>query len=671
MNTDAPSTSADKRPSAVLGEDGQLRSSRFGDIYFSCDDGLAESRYVFIDGSALSKRWQALNKNFRLVELGFGTGLNFLACVAEWLRRDSSNQQWLDYIGIEGFPLDKLTMQIALKHWPELAPYSAELLDNWPLSGHGQHSIMFTQWRVRLQLLFDDVVPSVSGIAPGSTDAWFLDGFAPARNPAMWSPEVMRSIRRASAREATIATFTAAGFVRRNLTSLGFTIRKRKGHGRKREMLTGQLAEAARPRPSTVGYDALAVNCQSQQVSVIGAGIAGVSTAVTLQKRGFSVRLFEAGPSVAQGASGNPAGVVYPLITADGNLQSRFSLHAFERCLSRLSEDKALWRCFHQVGVLLLAFNSNTHNRFRKAAELALYQHRRMRWLDADQAAQQCGLESCQAGLWIEQAGWLEPRNVLQSLLNEFVNHGGDWQPVQTVKRLQQEGSGWTIVASTGETHTSDQVVWCGGAHAAPFELPVALQAIRGAISELNSNLHTERLNCVLCHKGYLIPTRPGETLLSGALYERSLWPPGPGSHEPPAFWPTDHQKNQALIATYLPNTMLHHHNPIAGRGSWRMTSPDRMPVVGPCPDLPTIEQQLTPYLNGSSYSAPELPNVTGLWLNTAHGSRGLTHAFLCADAIADSLCGLIPSMPEDQRQAIHPARFALRSLRRKEKARQ
>ena len=204
-------------------EDGVPVSSRFDDPYFARSDGLAESRHVFLDGNSLAERFRGA-RTFHIAELGFGTGLNFLAAVKLW--QDSAPEDAsLTFTTFEGFPMAREEQRRALKVWRELDSIAEEMLEGG-IAG------------VELNVITGDVRESLPAWH-GAINAWFLDGFAPARNPEMWEPGLMQAVHDNTAAGGTFATYTAAGHVRRSLEAAGFTVVKRPGFGTKREMLTG------------------------------------------------------------------------------------------------------------------------------------------------------------------------------------------------------------------------------------------------------------------------------------------------------------------------------------------------------------------------------------------------------------------------------------------------
>lgn len=212
-------------------------SSRFGDHYYSRNDGRAETAHVFLAGNGLPQRWEAHN-HFTIGELGFGTGLNFVETWHRWTRTRRSGQK-LDFISLEAHPVDRASIARALSAWPELDPLSQSLVEKWPIASGG---FVILDAQTRLMVLLEDVETALNNF-PQAVDAWYLDGFAPARNPDMWSKAVAAGLVANSGPGTTLASYTSAGWVRRNLAETGFSIQKRPGFGTKRDMIVGRLDE--------------------------------------------------------------------------------------------------------------------------------------------------------------------------------------------------------------------------------------------------------------------------------------------------------------------------------------------------------------------------------------------------------------------------------------------
>lgn len=218
---------------------GQPCSIEFDDIYFSKASGLKESDYVFIQHNNLPQRFQHLidNAHFTIGETGFGTGLNFL-CAWQRFQQEAPADAYLHFISAEKFPLPPDELAKALQLWPELTPLSTQLLAQYPTKLASNQTLIFNQGRVILNLLIGDAQQQYQDINI-KVDAWFLDGFSPAKNPEMWSDKLFKEVGRLSHSQTTFATFTSAGHVRRKLSAVGFKIQKTKGFAQKREMCFG------------------------------------------------------------------------------------------------------------------------------------------------------------------------------------------------------------------------------------------------------------------------------------------------------------------------------------------------------------------------------------------------------------------------------------------------
>ncbi len=312
-------------------------SGEFGDVYFSHADGLAESRHVFLSHNQLAERLANLaNKQcFTIAELGFGTGLNFLATWQLW--RELRAQQphlantRLHFITTEKYPIPLTDLTQILSLWaqraPELAELINELLANYPPLIAGCHRLHFIDDNIILDIWLGDASDSLASLATFDNlttvnteatikrpyiDAWFLDGFAPSCNETLWAESIFTQMQRLSRTGTTAATYSCAGIVKRGLQAHGFSIKKVKGFGRKREMLTAVMADNA----DSLELDndiSVSLNLPSHTV-VIGAGVAGLLTAWTLANRGVTVTIVDKVAPIA-GASGNPRALLAPNMT--------------------------------------------------------------------------------------------------------------------------------------------------------------------------------------------------------------------------------------------------------------------------------------------------------------------------------------------------------------------
>jgi tRNA 5-methylaminomethyl-2-thiouridine biosynthesis bifunctional protein len=235
----------DTDPGLYFAEDGAPRSGRFGDIYYSLEDGLEETRHLFFKGCGLPEAW-ADRSAFCVAELGFGTGLNIAALLELWSQTRRPEMQ-LEIFSLEGFLMPREAAAQALAAFPGIKPFAEALLAQWPSNREGFHYMDFPQWGAHLTLALMPA-PRALALWQGKADAWFLDGFSPALNPDMWSEPIIQAIAAHSAPGARLATFTAASAVRRSLSAAGFSVDKQPGYGRKRERLIARWPEEEAPK---------------------------------------------------------------------------------------------------------------------------------------------------------------------------------------------------------------------------------------------------------------------------------------------------------------------------------------------------------------------------------------------------------------------------------------
>jgi len=300
-----------------------------GDVYFS-GEGLSEKRAVFLRGCGLPEGW-AGRATFTVGELGFGTGLNLLALWDLWRQHRPSPTARLNYLSFEGALIGRDDAARIHSAWPELSDLSGQLLAHWPARARGIQRIHLPD-NITLTLVIDDIAAAIPQVK-ASVDAWFLDGFAPAMNPAMWSAETLRHVARLSAGDARAATYTVAGEVRRNLEAAGFSVAKMPGHGRKRERLEARFLAPGPANPFP-----------PRRVAIIGAGIAGACAANAFLRRGSEVTVIDKGAGPGSGASGNPLALVMPRLDAGDTPAARALVEAWlhaRRFYRELGEDAA------------------------------------------------------------------------------------------------------------------------------------------------------------------------------------------------------------------------------------------------------------------------------------------------------------------------------------------
>ncbi|MCD8523239.1 MAG: bifunctional tRNA (5-methylaminomethyl-2-thiouridine)(34)-methyltransferase MnmD/FAD-dependent 5-carboxymethylaminomethyl-2-thiouridine(34) oxidoreductase MnmC [Saccharospirillaceae bacterium] len=657
-------------------------SCEFDDPYFSVDNGLEESRYVFLQHNGLPQRWLGWQGNFSIIETGFGTGLNFLITWEHWRQTAKSDTAWLHFTSIEKFPLTLQQLQQALALWPQLSELSAQLFAQYPLPVAGFHRLVWPEERLSLTLIFADVREALPQLS-GPVHAWYLDGFAPAKNPQMWSDDLFRAMRRLSQRQpaqyhgeqpASVATFTSAGIVRRGLLGAGFNVKRVPGYGRKREMLAGSFNRRQGPEQSPCFTHSPWLLQQNglpdeAEVVVIGAGLAGATTARALAERGLKVEVMDA-TGIAQQASGNPQGGLYVKLAAGDNaIHTDFYLAAFQyalpymrRYLGAGDADNPYWS---QCGVLQLAYDDKEALRQLKFSQTRRLPQELVHPLNQEQASAIAGNRQNTGGLFFPQAGWVSPADLCRILLqHRNIRFTQRQATALETTVLTPATSGWRVRCSDGTSLNSSQLV-LACAYAAKTLLPDAylpLKRIRGQLSYLYAE-QAPALTTVLCGRSYMAPPRHGQLCL-GATYNLR--------DEETQLRDSDHQTNLDHLPDFGPQWRdLHQQQEmklvLGGRVGFRCTTPDYLPMVGAVPQSREFIQSFSGLVhNAKRIPARTAPQYPGLWLNIGHGSRGLASAPLCAELLVQQITGAPLPVALDVAEALWPGRFLLRDMVRR-----
>lgn len=593
-------------------KDGQPFSNRFDDVYFSTDSGLEEARHVFLHGNDLPERFSALRPGEVLTigETGFGTGLNFL-CASRLFQEVSLEGSSLDFFSIEKYPLSDNDLKLSLDLWPELEPLARELRDHWRRRVHGWNRWTFAGGRIRLTLAIIDVADALwklpGGFAgEGRVDAWFLDGFSPAKNPDMWASAVFSGMVKASRSGATLATYSSAGWVRRGLEDAGFKVAKAPGFGRKREMTRGRLA----------GEFGDAINAPRSAV-IIGGGLAGCAAAYALARRGVAVTLIEQAGHLASGASGNPRGILHARFSAGMNPLHRFVLASYGYSLAQLDELLPVDGVVRaECGLLQQAFSDVEIKRIGRLVSLD--------WpvpvfeaVDAEKASKCVGIPMEQGGLWFPSAGWVSPPELCRRWAS---SPGIEVLLEHEVVKLEATSAGWRVEgmrAGGAWQMDADCVVVCSGhqARKLPQFARFPLTPVRGQISMIPATSGSLALTAVICAEGYCAPARDGFHV-AGATHTFG--------DESTDTRSTDHAVNLARMNQHMPalRKALGEFDleQLGGRASIRCSAPGAMPLVGRV--------------------------QSGLYCSLAHGTRGLITAGISGELIASQLCGTLPPLP-------------------------
>ncbi|SDT95761.1 bifunctional tRNA (5-methylaminomethyl-2-thiouridine)(34)-methyltransferase MnmD/FAD-dependent 5-carboxymethylaminomethyl-2-thiouridine(34) oxidoreductase MnmC [Halopseudomonas salegens] len=645
--------------------DGHPFSRQFDDVYFSRESGVEETRHVFLQCNRLSERWAGLSSgaHFTIGETGFGTGLNFLCAWQLWQQTAPSNAH-LHFISCEKYPLTSADLSRALQLWPELAEFSRQLLAQYQVVSPGWQHFSFSSGRVTLTLLIGDVLATLPQLDAGKgIDAWFLDGFAPARNPDMWQPALYQQLVRLASPGCTLATFTSVGDVRRGLQAAGFAMHKTRGFGHKRDMLCGELRASPTPewQPPWYGRPTSTNGPTDKTAIVIGAGLAGCATAHALALRGWQVSLIDRHNDLAAEASGNPQGILYCKLSAHDTALSRFILSAYSYSLrllqSRLPVGETNWQ---PCGVLQLPGTAKEQQRQAALAASSLPDDL-LQAVNSETASQLAGIPLDRGGLWFPAAGWVNP----PALCRRLVEHPNISVLLHTEALTLQSGTdGWQVLNNHDSCVASAaHVVLCTAADTRQFiqtrHLP--LKAIRGQISHLPATEESQALRTVLCADGYISPARLGEHHL-GASFRFDRMDTEPSAEETLSNLDLLDSLAPAL-SNFWPQARTHSAN-LKARASLRCTSPDYLPLVGPVADAGQLLYRYAELgKDASKQPTAPAPWLNGLWVNCAHGSRGLISTPLSGEIIAAYLSGEPAPLPDDLLRALHPNRFVLRNL--------
>ena len=602
--------------------EGTPYSQAYNDLYPSADGGAAQARHVFLGGNGLPERWRGAHR-FTILETGFGFGLTFLATWNAW-RDDPARPARLHYVSVEKHPFT--AQDLAVLHAPhaEFAPLAEELRSAWPLLVPGMHRLEFESGRLVLTLAFGDAAELVPQLRLAA-DAIYLDGFAPAKNPELWSPALLKAVARIAAPGATAATWSVAAPVREGLRAAGFMAEKRRGFASKSEMLVARFVPKRSlrlepPRPA------------ERSAVVVGAGIAGAAACERLAARGWEVTLVERHLEPALEASGNHAGAFHPVVTPDDSYMARLTRAAFTFLLEHWRQFDAIgaspeWK---RCGVLQLARDAREDAAQRAAiAALGLPLDFAQR-LDATQASACAGVRLAAGGLWFPEGGWIRPRSFARALIARSrarTLYGRE------AAALEQAGRRWIVRDREGEVLAEAGAVVLANAAEALRLAPsphIRLRHVRGQLSYLPP---IEPLRCVLLRGGLVLPPVDGITV-TGASFDLE---------DTDASVRTDsHEGNLERLESIMPGASRGlDPAALAGRTSFRTVARDRLPLIGPLEDAP------------------------GLYGAFAYGSRGLLWAGLGAELLASVMEGEPLPLEGPLATAVEPGRFARRDARR------
>ena len=609
---------------AVVSErDGVLRADDYDDVYFAARDGLAESHHVFIDGTNFAETLHR-HKHLTIAETGFGSGLNFLA-VLDVLQKfpDCQPDYQIDYIAFESRPLPADVIARTHAGFPSLAAHSTALLDNLPPRWPGVHLCHFNQGQVRLHLHYGEAEDCLAQ-SRFCADIWFLDGFAPAKNPDMWSDAVLAHIGRLTRAGGRLASFTAARMVRDGLSAAGFAISKKPGFGDKRDMITGVKTGVKPPiqivpaSPKTKPPKKTPPE-KTPHVGIIGGGISGTSVAAGLRHRRIAATILDAGPRLATAASGNRLALQSPRLSVDHNAASQLSACCLAYA-AKCSDQAAASIAGKVVSLDWPEREASRQDKFRRQ----YWPDDLLRAGDASAATVAAGMAMPTGGVVHDYGRVIDPARLCHYL-------AGDTPTIfdAEITQISRRDSALILDIKDGRQYAFDVIVLATGASLPDILTLLSIDGVRidvtsGQVSHIPEQPGLANLQAGLSFGGYLTPSHNGFHEL-GATFDRS----GCGDFDDAAF-----AHNRKLLPPAL-QQLFGHLDSAGGRISQRASTPDRNPVMGRLDD--------------------------GIYLLGAVGARGFTLAPLLGEYLAAEIAAMPNCLSHHMQATLEPFRFRLR----------
>lgn len=628
-------------------------STLFDDVYFNSDGGIEESLYNFFEGNELFDRWRKLtcDDQFRIGEFGFGTGLNALLAAQQFERLAPEGAR-LEFVSIEKYPLSRGQLERVYQSLPQLQPYTDNLLTRWhvyakgiyriPLSDRCQLTLVIGDIETALNQLLVSEAPSAISVAQATIDAWFFDGFSPAKNPEMWHIDRFKQALSLSHSGTTAATFSAARIVRDALTGAGFDIIKRPGLGKKREVISARVNESQIPNRRKFKAPWWVVPAlRPKHVTVVGAGLAGAHTARAFANRGIDVTLIEQNDRLGGGASGNPQGILYTKLSHRPEISTEFALAALQFAQAhyrQLLPDADGWIGVIQLDESSPEFHQKVAARFSE--EFVSYQ-------DRETLSQRAGIDVASGGLVLEQSGWLSPCEVLTALVDHpriSLMLGSE------VTQIEHTETSTTIFTDS-DTFVSDLVVICTANDTNRLTNgPLDTRSIRGQVD----TIRTQTLpSMVITGDGYIAPAGNQQATIGASFVLNSS----------EVCTTADESRENIERAASLSHE-LRTAVSIDARASLRCATMDYLPILGPITPTCTLAETYGELAKDRKKPIDQvIEQPQRIWLNIGHGSRGLCSTPLCAELIASIALGEF--LPVDSRinAALSSRRFNIRRL--------
>mgnify|MGYP006089811527 CR=1 FL=1 len=646
------------------------RSIKFNDIYYSTSGARAESTHVFLNGTELTGRWQSHKTDsptYSIAEIGFGSGLNFLNTWQLW-QQSIQKPSRLHYIAFEKYPLQKADLKRLLGNWPSLSPQVAELLRHYPEHSQVCHRLLIAP-DVTLDLYFGDALlrlQTINKTICSGLDSWFLDGFSPSLNPDLWQDALIKEIARLSLPGATVATYSAAGFIRRQLSDAGFLVERKPGYGKKRHMTT-----AVFPGPSQEQtyltykkepwYRLPQVPHMPRTATVIGAGLAGCSTAYALAQRGIEVTVVDSANYPASNASGINQLALRPRLFKTASALAEFYLQSFLFAASQfslLSSKTSRDKFWNPCGVIQLSTALNKQNKLSSATVESLYGSEIVRLLEKAQASEIAGTLITEDGLHFQLGGWVDSPSLCKHYLDSTrIRFVKDCR-IGSIEKSNRANGQWEAHPTNLNISAlqSDIIVLANSYSARRFPIvkSLPLQTVRGQASYTDSTEESMKLRTVLCGQRSLFPAVDSKQTIS-ASYRQEI---------DLARNKDDDQENLDALASDFPQFSTLKASS-SGIGI-RCNTPDFKPVIGMAPNFEKMVEEYADLKRdaGKVFSNPGHYH-NGLYLNLAHGSNGLATAPLAGEILASMICGEVSPLSTEALSNLSATRFLIRDLKK------
>lgn len=625
----------------------QPHSDQFNDIYFNTEDGLAESNYVFIQGNDLLQRWHSeTNKtNFVIAETGFGTGLNFLATLHAW-HNTKEKPQHLHFISFEKYPLTTNDLITAHQAFPDLAQHSELLINHWQRFSdqfrHGYHHLKISN-NVTLVLGFGDAAQLLTQLN-AQVEAWYLDGFAPKKNPEMWQESLFNEINRLSHQTTTVATFTAASQIKKHLLNNGFVVNKLPGFGRKREMISAVFKESKTKNTTEKPWcPTPAKTNKNKKITILGAGIAGLTVAKRFKDMGYYTTIIEKNILPMKEASGNALAMVMPMLTAENSPEMQFYIRAFEAAKDFYTSDE-----FKTIGVNQHLTNSKQQQWGRAISALDIPDYLVNPYDSKNQS------------VLYPKSGYVDTQKVADRLSSSV----DQWHQTEITSIAQADNGCWILKQHDSENLIEAETLVITNGIQAQSLFPnsdLSITARHGMTTTIQ--ISDGGFNCIELSDGYIIPDNRNNRYICGATFDhlpRSKW------YQPAELHDDHWHRNSQLWLNHGFYEHLESAKVIAAHAAIRATTPDHLPICGPMIDQNQFKIDYQDLHHGRHWQQyPTAATYDNLYILNGLGSRGFTSAPL----LALYLCAMINGEPlpleNDLCKIIHPNRFLYRSCKK------